>query len=156
MLTCFAWRRWRNLNLHESFHRNLMVMTTWCKLLYPCLVYHRIAIESSDFNNFEYKNRFFIKINNWTIPYKLNERGIKWTICILRLKGKGLQIYHFRRKCISSDTKWLNIINAKHCISSLRSFNTRWSVMICKKERKNRSFWWYARKQVAWWYTITP
>ena len=24
--------------------------------------------------------------------------------------------------------------------------------MICKKEWKNRSFWWYARKRVAWWY----
>jgi len=40
------------------------------------------------FNSFEYKNRFFIKINNWAIPHKLNERGIKWTIYILRLKTK--------------------------------------------------------------------
>ena len=39
---------------------------------------------------------------------------------------------HFRRKCMSSDTKWLNIINAEHCISSLRS-------LIHAK---------------AWWYTI--
>ena len=28
----------------------------------------------------------------WTIPHKLNERGIKWTICILRLKIKRPEI----------------------------------------------------------------
>ena len=62
----------------------------------------------------------FWKINNWTIPYKLNERGINWTIYILQIKIKRLAKNHFRRKCISSVTKWLDIINAKHCISSNR------------------------------------
>ena len=33
-------------------------------------------------------NNSFKRINNWTIPHKLNERGIKWTIYILRLKIK--------------------------------------------------------------------
>ena len=33
-------------------------------------------------------NNSFKWINNWTIPHKLNERGIKWTIYILRLKTK--------------------------------------------------------------------
>ena len=73
-------------------------------------------------------------INHWTTPHQLNERGIKWTIYILRLKRKKTcKFDHFCKKCISSDTKWLNIIHAKHCISSLQSFHTRWSVMICKK-----------------------
>ena len=35
-------------------------------------------------------NNSFKRINNWTIPHKLNESGIKWTICILRLKTKWL------------------------------------------------------------------
>ena len=57
-----------------------------------------------------------------------------------------MQKNHFRRKCISSVTKWLNIINAKHCISSNR--------------RKIHSYeWWYTAKRAddihakAWWYT---
>ena len=46
---------------------------------------------------------FLQQINNWTIPQKLNERGIKWTICILPLKTKKTcNFNHFRRKCISS------------------------------------------------------
>ena len=36
--------------------------------------------------------RDFFKINNWTIPYKLNERGIKWTIYVLRLKKRLTRI----------------------------------------------------------------
>ena len=43
-------------------------------------------------------------------------------LCFTAKNQKGLHFNHFCRKCISSDTKWLNIINAKHCISSLRSF----------------------------------
>ena len=70
-------------------------------------------------------NSLFKQINNWTAPHK-TKRGIKWTIYFWPIKTKkACRFNHFRRKCISSDTKWLNIINAEHCISSLRSFNTR-------------------------------
>ena len=38
------------------------------------------------------QTKIFIKwIKNWTIPHKLNDKGIKWTIYILRIKIKGLQ-----------------------------------------------------------------
>ena len=44
---------------------------------------------------------------------------------------KACRFNHFRRKCISSDTKWLDIINAEHCVSSNRR---KWYERPCRDD----------------------
>ena len=127
-------------------------------------------------------NNSFKRINNWTIPHKVNERGIKWTICILGVKTKrrltlitfAESVYAFgewratpllhqaRSGWISSVRKrvYLAFGRVYHQCRALyrRSFLTipslcslhHYGVLIhaeawwyAKKERKNRSFWWY-------------
>ena len=79
--------------------------------------------------------------NNWRTSHKLNDRGIKRRIYVLRLKRKkACNFNHFRRKCISSGTKWLYIINAKHCISSLRSFSCTLKRDYMQKRAKMTAF----------------
>ena len=98
-------------------------------------------------------NNSFKRINNWTIPHKPDERGIKWTIYFLWLKiKKACNFNHFRRKCISSDTKWLNIIRPKTSISRFRAS------ISSNRRRIHFDEWWYTAQRAdeihaeAWWY----
>ena len=84
---------------------------------------------------------FLQHITNRTIPHKLNERGIKWTICILRLKTKKLaglitfaeSVYHQAR------SGWISLMRSivYHHYGVLTHAK---SVMICKKERNKSLF----------------
>ena len=81
----------------------------------------------------------------------MNEMGIKWTICLLLLKRKKTCYFnHFRRKCISSDTKWLYIINAEHCISSNRRkiHSDEWWYTAQRADEIHAEAWWYAKPAV--------
>ena len=56
--------------------------------------------------------------------YKVNDLYFK------AKNKKACNFNHFRRKCIASDTKWLNIINAEHCIDARSSLIRRFAPYI--------------------------